>query len=146
MTTFRPLVLPRHLIVLTRAYQSCWICRTGEGDRGQQFGPTFDVLGVRAELEKLHLTLANKPSRVEKFSDSLGCVMQAGAMTRDHGQILLGLLRFAAGYYGGRTLKHVCSALCAQALELLNVLPSVSSPAVCPQQLCTSSQMAHGRT
>ncbi|CAE7945511.1 unnamed protein product, partial [Symbiodinium necroappetens] len=88
--------------------------KTGEGGKGHPFMSRFDVLGLSADVAKLHLgtlVLSNKEGRAQKIQDLLGVVSGEGHITRNQGQILLGLLRFASGFYGGRTLRHVCADL-----------------------------------
>ncbi|CAE7850055.1 unnamed protein product, partial [Symbiodinium necroappetens] len=81
--------------------------KTGEGGKGHPFMSRFDVLGLSADVAKLHLgtlVLSNKEGRAEKIQDLLCVVSDEGRITRHQGQVLLGLLRFASGFYGGRTL------------------------------------------
>ena len=118
--------------------------RSGEGHKGLPFSAKFEVLGTVADVSELHhgiFRMANKSSRVEKVTERLRDVHESGALQRHDGQILLGLLRFAAGFFSGMTLKHVCvdlnrfvyagakpSAdvlrnLCERAIQAISVLP-----------------------
>ena len=88
--------------------------KTGEGGKGHPFASRFDVLGMCADVTSLHrgtLVLSNKEGRAERIKDLLCMVSDEGRITRHQGQVLLGLLRFASGFYGGRTLRHVCADL-----------------------------------
>ncbi|OLP93607.1 hypothetical protein AK812_SmicGene24498 [Symbiodinium microadriaticum] len=100
--------------------------KTGEGGKGHPFMSKFDVLGLSADVAQLHLgtlVLSNKEGRAERIQDLLRVVSDEGRITRHQGQVLLGLLRFASGFYGGRTLRHVCADLNRLVFSRDNVTP-----------------------
>ena len=74
----------------------------------------FEVLGLSVSVAELHrgsLVLANKPGHLERLVELFGQVKAEGAITTHMGQVLVGLLRFAAGSCTGMSLKHVCADL-----------------------------------
>ena len=81
------------------------------GAKGKPCAPAFDVLGMTLDLSKVHqglVTLKNKPGRAEKILDEFAKVNSPEAITRHQVQVLHGLLNFAAGFFSGRSLKHLC--------------------------------------
>ena len=64
-----------------------------------------------AELHRGSLVLSNKPGRLERLVELFRQVKAEGAITKHMGQVLVGLLRFAAGSCTGMSLKHVCADL-----------------------------------
>ena len=119
--------------------------RTGDGDKGLEFAAKFDVLGMSINLGALHegsVVLTNKEGRVARVCNMLKEVRHDGSLAKHQGQVLLGLLRFAAGFYSSMTLKHVfvdlnrfvhsiaspgqdaLQRLCDRAIEALETLPS----------------------
>ncbi|CAE7480278.1 unnamed protein product [Symbiodinium necroappetens] len=88
--------------------------RTGGDSKGKPFDKVFEVLGLSVSVAELHrgsLVLANKPGRLERLVELFGQVKSDGAITKHMGQVLVGLLRFAAGSCTGMSLKHVCADL-----------------------------------
>ncbi|CAE7522105.1 unnamed protein product, partial [Symbiodinium necroappetens] len=81
------------------------------GAKGKPCAPAFDVLGMTLDLSKVQqglVTLKNKPGRAEKILDEFAKVNSPEAITRHQVQVLHGLLNFAAGFFSGRSLKHLC--------------------------------------
>ncbi|CAE7532121.1 unnamed protein product, partial [Symbiodinium necroappetens] len=89
--------------------------RTGGDSKGRPFDKVFEVLGLSVSVAELHqgsLVLANKPGRLERLVELFGQVKADGAITKHMGQVLVGLLRFAASD------MH---RLCDKALKFLGV-------------------------
>ncbi|CAE7784909.1 unnamed protein product [Symbiodinium sp. CCMP2592] len=81
------------------------------GEKGKPCSSSFDVLGLTLDLSQLQkglVVLRNKPGRVEKILSEFDKVSEPEAITRHQIQVLHGLLNFAAGFYSGRVLKHLC--------------------------------------
>ena len=57
------------------------------------------------------ITISNKVGRVDKVLDRLRATKSQGRLSRHEGQVLVGLLRFAGGFFGGRQLRYVCNDL-----------------------------------
>ena len=86
----------------------------GEGHKGLPFAKSFDVLGLHLDISCISsgtLTVANKLGRVDRLLERLREIKQSAVLSRHEGQVLLGLLRYAAGFFGGRTLRYVCEDL-----------------------------------
>ena len=74
--------------------------RTGADSKGKPFENVFDVLGLSVSVDRLHLgklVLANKPGRIERLIELFSQAQKDGSITKHMGQVLVGLLRFAAG-------------------------------------------------
>ena len=138
----------------------------GDGDKGLEFSPMFDVLGMSIDLGLLHqgtLVLTNKEGRIQSVCEMLRAARHDGSLAKHQGQVLLGLLRFAAGVYSGMTLKHVCvdlnkfvhsiaspsqdalRALCDRASRALLTLPPRCIKFTETETLSTSGQTALGK-
>ena len=88
--------------------------RTGGDSKGKPFSKVFEVLGLSVSVAELHqgtLVLSNKPGRLERLIELFSQVKADGAITKHMGQVLVGLLGFAAGSCTGMSLKHVCADL-----------------------------------
>ena len=88
--------------------------RTGADSKGKPFENVFDVLGLSVSVDRLHLgklVLANKPGRIERLIELFSQARKDGTITKHMGQVLVGLLRFAAGSCVGMSLQHVCADL-----------------------------------
>ena len=86
----------------------------GEGHKGLPFAKSFDVLGLHLDVSCISsgiLTVANKLGRVDRLLERLREIQESAVLSRHEGQVLLGLLRYAAGFFGGRTLRYVCEDL-----------------------------------
>ena len=84
------------------------------GEKALPFGVHFNVLGMRLDLSHLPaglIRISNKVGRVDKILDRIRAISELGRLSKHEGQVIVGLLRFAAGCLGGRQLKFVCNDL-----------------------------------
>ena len=82
--------------------------RGGWGE-GHALLPHFDVLGMHINLEPMwagEISISNKVD-LGKFAT----IKIQGKLSRHERQVLVGLLRLAAGFFGGRQLRYVCNDL-----------------------------------
>ena len=71
--------------------------------------------GVNFDLRPISdgaFVIANKPSRIEKLGKMIAIIRTQGFITYAQASELQGLLNFAVGYFSGKSLKHLVSALC----------------------------------
>ena len=83
-------------------------------DKAIPFADSFDLLGVRLEVDALSLgrvSLENKPGRVTKLLDAAASIKLRGTLTKSEAQTLQGQLNFMVGFTTGRTLKVACRAI-----------------------------------
>lgn len=84
------------------------------GDKATTFQQTFDVLGIRVDLSQSgsgHVTLSNKPSRVEKILETVSGSLDGDLLHPSLAATLHGQLNFAQSFYAGSSLKPVMSVL-----------------------------------
>ena len=84
------------------------------GDKALPFDTHFNVLGIHLDLSSLGaglIRVSNKIGRVDKILDRIKTIRKQGQLSKHDGQVLMGLLRFAAGSFGGRQLRYVCNDL-----------------------------------
>ena len=83
-------------------------------DKGIPFAESFDLLGVRLEVDALllgRISLENKPGRVTKLLDAAASIKLRGTLSKAEAQTLQGQLNFMVGFTTGRTLKVACRAI-----------------------------------
>ena len=83
-------------------------------DKGIPFADSFDLLGVRLEVDALllgRMSLENKPGRVAKLLNTAASIKERGTLSKSEAQTLQGQLNFMVGFTTGRTLKVACRAL-----------------------------------
>eukprot|EP00439_Symbiodinium_sp_Y106_P020071 s4821_g2.t1 len=83
-------------------------------DKAIPFADSFDLLGVRLEVDALSLgrvSLENKPGRVSKLLETAAAIKLRGTLTKREAQTLQGQLNFMVGFTTGRTLKVACRAI-----------------------------------
>ena len=97
------------------------------GPKGQPFSSSFDVLGMTLNLAELQahqrVIVQNKLGRVEKISQKIKAICNAGVLTLAEAQELHGLLNFATGYFAGRFLKYACFKISLWSLREKQVEP-----------------------
>ena len=83
-------------------------------DKGIPFADSFDLLGVRLEVDALllgRISLENKPGRVTKLLGTAASIKDRGTLSKSEAQTLQGQLNFMVGFTTGRTLKVACRAI-----------------------------------
>ena len=72
------------------------------GEKALPFSAHFNVLGMHLDLSSLSsglIRVSNKVGRVDKILDRIKTVREQGRLSKHEGQVLVGLLRFAAGCF-----------------------------------------------
>ena len=97
-------------------------------DKGIPFAESFDLLGVRLEVDALllgRISLENKPGRVTKLLDAAASIKLRGTLSKSEAQTLQGQLNFMVSFTTGRTLKVACRAIA----NVLSGQPCSTGPA-----------------
>ena len=77
-------------------------------DKGREFESSFNLLGARLDLSKLHLgdlTVSNKPERISFLVSRLEAVADKGSITRSEAMSIHGVLNYATGFFVGHGLR-----------------------------------------
>ena len=71
------------------------------------------MFGATAEIGCGCIVTGNKPGRVERLLEHLANIKQSNKISLHESQIVHGLLRYACGFFAGRSLHQVCSEIMA---------------------------------